>query len=386
MANHDTFWGDESRYLMYANNLLNGHYSPRNYIDLWNGPGYPIILMPFLKLKLPLLAAKLLNPLFLFGAILYFFQTLRLYMNDRSAIFFSYLLGLYPPFCRYIHFLLSEQIAVFLICGFTYHYCLVSRNNRFSWIQMVITSLFLGYLALTKVFFGFVILSGIIIFMSLYVWQNSNVFKKIFLVYLFALLICIPYLYYTYSITGKIFYWGNAGGIGLYTMSSPYEDEFGGLRTKNLYESENHIDLFNEFDKRKLTNIQIDDELKKQAIHNIVNNPAKYFKNWMANIGRLLFNYPFSYDHQKLSTYFYFISNMFLVVFCILCLYPSYVGSSLIPTEIYGICLFFLISFGGSSLVFAESRYFSPLVPLLMVWISFTLTRLLKIEIIQEPS
>lgn len=379
-AASDKFWGDERRYIMYANNLLNGYYSPRNEINLWNGPGYPIILMPFAKFKLPWLAAKLLNPLFLFGAILYFYHTLRSYMNEKSAIFYSYLLGIYPPFCRYIHMLLTEQLAIFLICGFLFHFCKLCRKETVLFSQLFIASLYLGYLALTKVFFGFVILSGLMIFLFLYLWQKRDAFKRIFLVYLFALLFCVPYLLYTYTVTNKIFYWGNAGGISLYTMSSPYEDELGGLRIKNLYKSKNHQKFFKELQKKSHSAIQRDSELKKQAVRNIINNPAKYLKNWMANIGRLLFNYPYAYDHQKLSTYFYLIPNMFLVVFCILCLYPSFVRSDLIPFEIYLLCLFALISFGGSSLIFAEGRYLSPLVPIFVLWISFTLTRIVKIE------
>ncbi len=386
VAHTDTFWGDESRYLMYSKNLLNGHYSPQNIIYLWNGPGYPIILIPFVKFNLPLLAAKLLNPLFLFGAILYFFHTLRFYMKDKSAIFFSYLLGIYPPFCRYIHFLLTEQVAIFLICGFSFHFSKLCRKESISWFQIFISSLYLGYLALTKVFFGYVILVGLLLCLFLYICQRKTVLIKTSFVYSLALLVCIPYLIYTYSLTGKIFYWGNSGGISLYVMSTPYEDELGGLRMFNVIESSNHKEFFDALDKRNLSGIEWDIELKKQAINNIINNPAKYFENWIANVGRLLFNYPYAYEYQKLSTYFYLIPNIFLVVFCILCLYPSYMRSVLIPSEIYGLGMFALIYFGGSSIIYAESRYFSLLVPILMLWISYTLTRLVNIDILHDSS
>ena len=119
----NNFWGDESRYVMYANNLLNGHFSPLDDVYLWTGPGYPIILVPFIFFKLPWLTAKLLNALFLFMAILYFYSALRLYIEERPALFFSYLLGLYYPFLRHIHQLLTEQLAVFLVCGFLFHFC-----------------------------------------------------------------------------------------------------------------------------------------------------------------------------------------------------------------------------------------------------------------------
>jgi hypothetical protein len=42
---------DECRYISFAENLLNGFYSPPSpNINLWSGPGFPIILMPLVSL------------------------------------------------------------------------------------------------------------------------------------------------------------------------------------------------------------------------------------------------------------------------------------------------------------------------------------------------
>ena len=54
--------GDEGRYLAFAHNLLNGFYSPpAPEINLWNGPGYPLLISIILMLKLPLIAIRLIN-------------------------------------------------------------------------------------------------------------------------------------------------------------------------------------------------------------------------------------------------------------------------------------------------------------------------------------
>src|SRR4051812_36700485 len=45
--------GDEPGYLSYAANLSHGYYSPANDVLLWWGPGYPIVLLPFVALGLP---------------------------------------------------------------------------------------------------------------------------------------------------------------------------------------------------------------------------------------------------------------------------------------------------------------------------------------------
>ena len=50
----DEFVYDEGRYIKFATYLSEGHYSPRDRIDLTNGPGYPLLLLPFLALKIPL--------------------------------------------------------------------------------------------------------------------------------------------------------------------------------------------------------------------------------------------------------------------------------------------------------------------------------------------
>ncbi len=376
MGSSSAFKGDEGRYVMFATNLSNGYYSPQNEIYLWNGPGYPIVLMPFVMLKLPWMAAKLMNPLFLFAAILYFYYMLRFYMKDRAALFFSYLLGMYYPFCRYIYMLLTEQLSLFLICGFMFHFCKLHREKGNSWIQLLVASFYLGFLALTKIFFGYVILSGLLLFLMLYIQQRKNAFKKTFLVYLFSLLLCVPYLSYTYSLTDKILYWGNSGGLALYLMSTPYEEEFGDWFERD---SAYHQKDYKEFE--GLSNIEMDDAFKKRAIENITNYPMKYIKNWMANIGRLWFNYPLSYEPQSLKNYFYILPNMFILVLWVVCIYPTIRGHELIPFEIYVLMLFTLISFGGLSPFNGENRYLWPIIPIFILWISFVFTRILTIEI-----
>ena len=204
---------------MFATNLSKGYYSPKNDPNIWNGPGYPIILIPFVLFKLPFLNAKLINALFLFMAVFYFNQTLRSYIDDRSVLGLSYIFGLYPPFMRQIHLILSETLVFFLICGFIFHICRLYQRKRKKHIHMLFASFFLGYLALTKIFFGYVITAGFSLFLLLFLIKKTIVLKRNVLVYLIAFSICIPWLIYTYSLTGKIFYWGNSGGMSIYWMS-----------------------------------------------------------------------------------------------------------------------------------------------------------------------
>ena len=383
----DYFVYDEIRYIKFAVNLTKGFYSPRDNIDLWAGPGYPIILVPFVMLKLPWLAAKLLNPLFLYAAILLFYYTLRLYITNRSSMIISYIIGLNPPFMRYLPNLMTEVFVIFLVCGFTYHFCKFYHVGEDAKSQLLISSLYLAYLALTKVFFGYVILTGLLLFLILYIIKKRMNLKNSLLVYLLAIVFCLPYLFYTYSLTGKVFYWANSGGSSLYWMSTPYPDELGDWRsTIEVFGNpslENHRQFYRELS--ELPSLQKDDALKKRAMNNIINNPQKYLKNWIANIGRMLFHYPYTYRPPRVKIYYFanMIPGMFLVVLSVLCIYPSYRGRRLIPYEIYALVIFALIAFAGSSLVSAYSRQFQPLVPVFALWIIFTLFNVLKIEVRQ---
>lgn len=380
----EVFKGDEVSYVGFANNLTHGYYSPRDDIGLWHGPGYPFILFPFALFNLPWIIAKLLNPIFLFIAICYFFNTLRIYIAEKPAFYFSYLLGVYLPFLRYLHWLTTETLALCLICGFLFHFCKLHQRGRTSWLHLVLSSVYLGYLALTKVFFGYVILTGVLFFLVLYLYKRKDILKRTLLVYSLALFCCLPYLFYTYSLTGKVFYWSNAGGNSLYWMTSTYDDELGDWHPPDrlreypsLYER--HKKLFSELE--GLSSVERDDELKRRAFNNIAHNPAKFLKNWTANIGRLLFSYPYSYTPQKLSTYFYMAPNIFLVALSILLIYPAYIGRRLIPYEIFALLVFSLISFGGSSFLVAYPRHFTLLVPVFSLWIIFILMRILKLDI-----
>ena len=380
------FQGDEAGYVAYATRLSQGRLYPMSDISLWWGPGYPIVLLPFALLKLPWLAAKLLNAFFLFGAILYFHRTLILWLNKTHALIFTFILGLYPPFLRAAHLLLTENLVFFLICGFTFHFCKLHRESKNSRFHMVAASAFLGYLALTKIFFGYVIAVGLSSFLILSLWKKKEPLVKTTYVYLLALILCVPYLLYTYSLTNKVFYWGTSGGMSLYWMSTPYSNELGDWVSQKEAQAnpamEKHMEFLNKL--ANLSEVERDDEFKKQALYNISHYPKKYLINWTANLGRLLFSYPFSYTQQKISTFFYLIPNMFIVTLFTLSIYPAILKRKSIPHEIYALLFFSFIAFFGSSLLSAYDRQFRPLIPILLLWLAFFYTRILIIKLRPE--
>src|SRR6266404_1115213 len=130
IASSPTLEGDDGGYAYNATRMLRGPAVSPQDLRLWWGPGYPFILIPFIALGLPWIAAKLLNAVLLFGAILYVYALLRRYIPRSPALIITLCLGLYPPLMRDIHRLTPESLAFFLICGFMFHLCALYNQTH----------------------------------------------------------------------------------------------------------------------------------------------------------------------------------------------------------------------------------------------------------------
>ena len=264
-----------------------------------------------------------------------------------------------------------------------FHFCALYNEPRRYRLNLIVASMYLGYLALTKVFFGYVIAAASVFLAVSLVSQRAKAFKKALPIFLLALMWCIPYLLYTYSLTGKVFYWSTSGGMQLYWMTTPDANELGSwFSAKDVRarpELAGHREFFATLE--GLSDTERDDAFKKQAIYNIAHHPAKYLFNWMANVGRLLFSYPLFFGPQSPSTFFYLIPNMFIVVLSVIAIIPAVLRPRAIPFELWAVLAFVLIAFGGTSLLSAYDRQFRPLVPGLAVWLAFVYTRVMRIEL-----
>ena len=392
--------GDELRYISYAQNLAHGFFTDSSNPDLSNGPGYPLVLLPFVALNISLLVPKILNGIFVFIGVLYFYKTLRLYTLKRKALIFTYIIGLYPPLLKWMALLYSESLAFMLMSGFIYYFCSLHRGKGEKWKNSIIASFFLGYLVLTKVIFFHVINFGAILLFILFLLRKRTFFRWSLFVFFGAIICTTPYIVYAFSVTGKLFYLGTRGGELLYYRSTPFENEWGdwfspdlvldtGQASENTKEvyldlselSANHRDFFVQI--HKLSNIEKDSALKAKAISNMKEHPVKYLKNTLSNIGRLLFNYPTSYRSQDLSAYGYFIPNMFIIVLLTLIAYPAFLSRRRIPFEITAMLIFVLIYGCALIVLTGKPRYFIMMVPALLLFLIYSYTILIKITIVK---
>lgn len=380
----DILVGDEGRHLFFAKNLIKGCYSPpRSGINLSVGPGYPIILMPLVLLNLPLIYLKILNAFFLYLAIILFYKTLTFYLKRKTTLLFAFLLGLYFPLYQELPFILTETFSFFLVTLFMFCYCCLFQRKRAIFIEIIFASVLLAYLALTKVIFGYVILVGIFLFMTYSFIKRLKKVRLTALIFMLAMLFCIPYLIYTYSLTGKIFYWCDTGGDNLYWMSTPYENEFGDWNVSRFDKFLDKKQERKEFLEKipKLNRIERDEAYKREAIKNIKSYPEKYAINWLANIGRIFFSYPYSYKKQSFRTYFTIIPNMFIVVLGIIFSYITFINRKKISLEIFLLLIFISIYLFGNSLVSDGRRVLFLALPIIGLWLAYVFDNFIQIKL-----
>lgn len=387
--------GDEPRYLKLAQNLLHGFYSsPSPDIDLGNGPGYPIILMPFLALRLPLISITILNAIFYYLSIIILFKTILKVASRKIAFVASLFWGGYLNLYENIPFVLTEIFAVFLISLITI--CLLNAfaigTIKSSSKYILASGFLLGYLALTKPIFGYVIMFLITGILILLIANRKSInYRKSILILLMSLATTAPYLIYSFHLTGKVFYWGSNGGNNLYWMSSPYEGEYGSwLQFQAATDKKDGIagsrDLINlrhqkDFDNAsKYKGVAQDSMLKKIAIDNIRSNPTKFIQNCLSNAGRILFNFPYSYKLQSPDTLLRIPFNGTILFMAVLCLIPTVIKWKIIPFAIRFLLFATFLYLGGSLLGSAETRMFTIIVPILLVWVAYIISKSVKIK------
>jgi hypothetical protein len=410
-------WGDEIRHFAYARNLFHGFYSPPSpNISLEIGPGYPLFILPFIALHLPLIIVCLMNAVFNYLSIIFLFKALQKIVSFKAALIFSLFLACYPNSLEFIAVSYSESLTLFLVSLLIFF--LIKAFNPDNVVKtkkyIYLSGFIVGYLALTKIIFGYVLLfmligSGLFLIIN----RKAINYKRCVFILLIGLATTAPYLIYTYHLTGKIFYWGTSGGNNLYWMSTPYENEYGNwaptpkLQTDSIALKKSNDDerggrlnpknrIFNlpgsddsirshhgkDFEEiNKYQAVEKDDAYKKIVINNIKSHPVKYLENCMSNLGRILFNYPYSYSIQKPQTLLRLPLNGIIVLFMLFCLIPTFINWRKIIFPIRFILFFTLLYLGGSVLASAETRMFTVIVPLLLFWIAYITQKSMKIKL-----
>jgi hypothetical protein len=374
---------DECRYISFAENLLNGFYSPpAPNINLWSGPGFPIILMPLVSLHAERSILILLNVLISIGVIVVMFKTAILFLSQSKALIISLIWSLYYPHYQEIFTVLTEPFTTLLLISFAYFITKYVHNRKK--LAGLYSGVIFGFLVLTKVIFSYVLILLLFILMVFYLFRlNRKLMGQLIYVWIIAFSITLPYQLYTYHLTGKIYYFANSGGSSLYFMTSPYLGEFGEWNNTTFTANcgfsaevpcnaekfkKNHSSFFEYL--KKLDPISADEEFKKRSLQNIIAHPVKYLKNYINNFSRMLFNIPNSYFYQREQTILRILPNSFVFVFMVLGIIYSLMKYQRLPNSVLIIIIFVLSYLSIQLLVSSYPRHFNVIVPLILIWLA----------------
>lgn len=375
-------YGDEWRYLWYAKNLTHGYFTPRDNEMIWNGPGYPLLLVPFVATGAPELWAKYLNAVLLALAVLYVHQTLLLFCSRRRALLGGLFVGLSPLPYQTLHLLYTESFSLFLMAGTLYHFSVMRRAKARR--HAVVAGLYAGALALTKILFGPVIFGALLVTGGLWLLgRRTRRVERSLAMLGIACALCVPWLVYTHSVSGKWFYWASGSGLLIYWMTTPYPDELGeglhhGWVMNRPYLYARHGKFFQhligdpksyagtELDRAlpglgRISSVHADDEFWHAAIEQLKAHPEAYARKWCFNVCRLFFDYPYA---LKFQVDFRLVAlHAVLLVLVGLVLVRRLTGRLRLSPELMAIGIVTLVATAASTALGAGVRYFLPYYP-----------------------
>jgi hypothetical protein len=372
-----SLFGDEWRYLYYANNLLTGYFSPADRVFLWNGPAYPLLLAPFVSAGW-IDGARYANALWHAGALTYAWLILHPRLGAGWSLAAVALFGVYPPIHEHIPLLYTEVLCFFLVTAWMYHH-LAANTSR---THRVIAGIYLAALALTKVVFGVVLTVFVIGSFIAWLWRRHSVAWASSAAQAgLALILCLPYLTYTHQLTGRMFYWSSAASNNFYWLTSPYPEEWGDWyhqgwvnddpmlrahhkaifdRTSGLDEDPNLSEQEQVFN---MSTPEASDVYLQQGLQNVREHPLKFARNWLGNVVRLFLDVPVSVRGTPFLN-LYSVSHLPLLAWTIVVAAYAYSQRARFPSQWIPVAAFGLISLAAYSVTSGMARFLIPLVPI----------------------
>jgi 4-amino-4-deoxy-L-arabinose transferase-like glycosyltransferase len=382
--------GDEAVYLRYAERITHGHYSDPAVSDadyLWYGPGLPLVLAPEAAVDLPIELIRLLGAAFLFGAVLVFDLLLRRVLRPAHALLGAYALGLYVPAWILLPHIYTEPLALlWLVVAMLFtSRALAPGGSR---LDVALAGAAFGWLALTKVAFGWILTALLVGFGVAWLAQRArgrpSRTGRIAAIFCVALVVCVPWLAFTYSKTDRIFYWSNSGGLSLYWIASPYKGDLGAWTAIEDTTRPQHVRFFRSID--RLGPVEHDIALQRRARRWIEDDPPNYVRNVLVNTGRILFGAPYpDPSDQPLRPLLYGVPNALLLGALALCAPLLLRRRHELPPEALPFAAFAVVAFSFHLLLSADPRMLLPVVPPVLWLICVAVGRLPQSAVPAEP-
>jgi hypothetical protein len=282
---------------------------------------------------------------------------------------------------EYLPLLYTEPLSFFLLTAWTYHALKVESH----WRHVVAAGCLLAWLCLTKVIFGYVVAG----FLLLAVVQWARRRGRLWLAHVrqaaLALALCVPYLVYSYGLTGRVFYWSSGGAQSVYWLSSPYPHEWGDWYSQawvqqNALLRAHHQEIFDrttglavtpglsvEEQVFNLSTPQAADIFAARAAQNIRQHPFHFARNWLANVVRLFLDVPVSVRGTPFWNQ-YSVCHLILLGWTALVVMRARRAHVPFPKEWLPIAVFGLLGLAAYSVVSSTGRFLIPFVP--MWWLA----------------
>lgn len=383
LRNSETWIWDEARYLEYAQNISQGFYVTDDEPNFVNGPAYPLVLLPFMGGE-SMLAARLLNAFFMAGAVGFVWLTVRHYAGALWAFGAAAFIGFHPTLLWMGFSLMTESMSTFTLTGFVWAFTHALRDRRWYWIALA--SLLLGWLIMTRVFFGHVLMATSVMCGVLLIikdWRPALL--RALAVLAGAFILCIPYLGYTQAKTGQVLCWSTNSGQLLYWLCSHHEGEnghwFGLEDVRTLPEvSAQHDAFYEEVMKKPI--LERERMFKEAAVANFKEDPVHVAYNWACNLTRLAFGFPRSYQVEELRTIVLIVTNGPLIFLSVIAGALGLWRWRQVPVEIWVLMGFTAFYLGGSTLAPCLPRYFVLVAPILLLGIAQVFHRHVRVQVI----
>ena len=369
---------DEIRYLDLAARAAPGVKAPVGELSLRLNPGYGLFLSPFVAMRLNHGLLRVLNAALLFGAVVCFRRFLLNVVTPLRALAGAWLLGLYFPLWKHLPMLMSEILAVCLVCFALWSWSEVLRAEPRRWGWMIAAAFGLAGLCLTRVIFGYVTLACGLFWLVLALARRTRRGpSRLAVVHILALFLCLPWLCVTYTKTHRFFCWSSSGGLSLYWMTTPFPGEWGDWHApENVLTNGrmvHHRPVFEAAE--KLPEGERDATYKQAAMRNLRERPLRYAVNLAANVSRMFFSFPYTHTPQKLSTLFYVLPNALLLSLLLAGCAGLRRMTRAEAAAVFPYALFGAAGFAGSALLSAYARMLFPLVPVILLIILYGLRR-----------
>lgn len=374
---------DEARYLEYAVNFTQGFYVTDQEPNFVNGPGYPVVLMPFTGSPQAAMGARLLNALFMGGATFFVWLTVRRYAGARWAFAGAAVTAFHPTLVWMGFALMSEPLSMFLLTGFMWSFTHALRDRGWRWTAGA--AFFLGWLILTRVFFGHVLLASAVLCVALMTvrpWRQK--LARALVILGAAFLFCTPYLAYTQAKTGQFLCWSTNSGELLYWISSHHEGENGHwFNMEDVLAMPELAPLHSEFFKEVHSHPILEREkmFKEAAVANLKANPVRVAYNWACNLTRLAFGFPRSHLPEELRSVVLILFNGPLIFMAAAAGLLGLRFWRTVPVEIWVLMGFAAFYLGGSTLAPCLPRYFVLMVPILWLGIAQVWSRHVEVKV-----